>query len=489
MRNASPDPLKNRQGRARKNYTAIVYVIKNLNESGMKLKFYTPITVLATSLRSTYIGLLCLVVSLLTAAVAMGQTAGTLDNFGDGNFTIGPAWTLTNGVPTVVSNELTFSTPNGTNGFGLNMYTAFSTPCQEWSFTIRSSSSSNVDTFRYFFILKDHVNPTNVLADGYCIQYMGNSGDFTLCRLDNGILTSLQNYDGPFSSSLTPRSVRLTLSSAGLFELFVNGTSRFTISDANYKSCLSQYQAIRIADATTTTNSYTYYVDNFAYVTWPCTNPADAGTIGNAQAQCAAFDPAALTELTAPTCYYGNLEYQWQVSEDGFTSGFTDIAGATAVGYNPPFSNQRAYYKRLTKVSCAATWLESNAIPVYVSNFISGYPKDDTVYNELGNAIFGVEVSILSGNTFVWQVSTNSGGSWSDISANATYIISSPASNPNRSFLNVTNPAYSMHQYQYRCVVTNSCGSVTTSPAVLNVLQQLNFSNTTSATCGSWDGN
>ncbi len=458
----------------------------------MKLKFYTRTNALRTSLRSTYIGLVCLAVGLLTATVSMGQTAGVLDDFADGNIIAGPAWTLTTGIPTITAGELVFATPSGSNGGGLNMYTNFTTACQQWSFSIRSSSSSNVDIFRYFFILKDSPDPTNAAADGYYIQYFASSGDFILGRLDNGIATTLNTFDGSPTAPTAARNIKVTLSSAGLFEFFVNNISttvpRFTVNDASYKSCLTQYQAIRVIDATSTTTSYTYYADNFAYVTWPCTNPADGGTIGNAQAQCAPFDPAALTELTPPTCYYGTLEYKWQVSDDGSLSGFTDIAGAISVSYNPPFSNQRAFYKRLTRVTCAAPWLESNVIPVYISNFITGYPKDDTVYNQLGNAIFGVEVSMLSGNAFQWQVSTDGGTSWSNIFANATYIISTPAANPSRSFLNVTNPTYAMHQYQYRCVITNVCGTVESNGGTLNVLPMYNFSNTTTETCGSWDG-
>ena len=454
----------------------------------MKLKFYTPITVLATSLRSTYIGLFCLVVGLLTATVSMGQTAGTLDNFTDLDIITNPVWTVATGTASATSGALV---TNNTST-SLLMSTPFTTACQEWSLSVRSSNSFNSEQLRYYFILKDSPDPSNINADGYFLQYDGASGDFFIYKFENGavVLTPILSFTS-LTGNTNTHNVKITLSKAGAFQLFTSTTTTLSLrasgNDASFSSCLTQYQAIRVVE---NGRSDTYTIDNIAYVTWPCTNPADGGTIGNAQSQCTSFDPASFSELTAPSCYYGTLEYKWQVSNDGSTSGFTDIAGATASTYDPPAINQRSFYKRLSRVPCAVNpaWMESNVIPVYVSNFISGYPKDDTVYNQVGTAIFGTEVSILTGNTFQWQVSADAGSNWTNILlSNPMYTVSSPSNN--KSFLNVAHPTFGMHLYQYRCVVTNSCGSIIPPKgATLYVLPWAIFSNTTPVACDSWNG-
>ena len=58
------------------------------------------------------------------------------------------------------------------------------------------------------------------------------------------------------------------------------------------------------------------------------------------QASCA-FDPAAIQNVTSATKW---ATYQWEMSTDGTT--WTDVAGATAASYDPPFLNQTTSYRR-----------------------------------------------------------------------------------------------------------------------------------------------
>ena len=79
-----------------------------------------------------------------------------------------------------------------------------------------------------------------------------------------------------------------------------------------------------------------------------------AGTTGTAQSICYNTVPAALTQLTAPTGGTGAYTYQWQSSPDNST--WTNIGGATAVGYAPPALNckyilQAPGYKRKLRYS------------------------------------------------------------------------------------------------------------------------------------------
>lgn len=70
------------------------------------------------------------------------------------------------------------------------------------------------------------------------------------------------------------------------------------------------------------------------------------------------------------------------------------------------------------------------------------------------NASFNVAGTTTTGFTpltYQWQVSTNSGSTWSDISNTSVY------SGTATSTLNITGATAAMNAYQYRCVVSNSC--------------------------------
>lgn len=95
-----------------------------------------------------------------------------------------------------------------------------------------------------------------------------------------------------------------------------------------------------------------------------CTGPgnfvkifvADPGVIGNSQAQCNDYNPAAFTNVTSGTNGTVGLytySYQWQISTDGTTwtgAGNGDISGATGATYDPPSTiTATRYYRRLVR--------------------------------------------------------------------------------------------------------------------------------------------
>jgi hypothetical protein len=66
---------------------------------------------------------------------------------------------------------------------------------------------------------------------------------------------------------------------------------------------------------------------------------------------------------------------------------------------------------------------------------------------------------------YQWQLSTNGGSTWSNLSDdNVNY------SGTTTDILSLLNPALSMANYEFRCIVTNSLGTATTSPMTLTVL-------------------
>ncbi|HMU46316.1 MAG TPA: zinc-dependent metalloprotease family protein [Chitinophagaceae bacterium] len=159
------------------------------------------------------------------------------------------------------------------------------------------------------------------------------------------------------------------------------------------------------------------------------------------------------------------LTYQWQVSTDGGTT-YNDIAGANAATYNIAsttvgMNNNR--YRCVVSGACppAAT---SNAAILTVSSSITitSNPSNSTIC-EATNTSFTVAAS-GSGLTYQWQVSTNGGGSWSDISNGGVYSGATTAT------LAITAATPSLNNNQYRCVVSNPpCNPGISTAATLTV--------------------
>ncbi len=408
--------------------------------------------------------------------ISNGITAQTtLDDFTDVNYTSSPVWTVISGTaPSASTGALVTSTSTTAP---LVISTPFTTASSNWNLTIKSSSSSNTDVIKYFFYLKDNSNPTNAASDGYYLQWDGNSGDYFLYRLDNGVATQLGTYNGTGSSAT--QTIVITQDATGVFTVTIGGTLRITSAiDNTYSPSSVQYQAFQIVE---NGHAGTYTIDAITY-TSACVNPTSAGTIGNAQSSCGSFNPTALTSVSAASGNTGTLEYKWQLSTTSSSSGFSDIASSNATTYDPSTITQTTWYKRLSRVSCKADWtgaVTSNVIELAVVNTltIDGNPANETIYNELGNGAFRASTNYVIGTSYQWQVSTNSGSSYSNISNNSYY------SGVTDTLLNITSPVYAMNNYWYRCVATNSCNTVNSNKAILSVIPKSTYSNSTVTTC------
>ena len=79
-----------------------------------------------------------------------------------------------------------------------------------------------------------------------------------------------------------------------------------------------------------------------------------------------------------------------------------------------------------------------------------------------GNATFTAAFSNTP-TSYVWQVSTNGGGAWTNLTNGAPY------SNVTTASMTITGATTGMSTYQYRCVATNGCGSGNSNAATLTV--------------------
>lgn len=83
---------------------------------------------------------------------------------------------------------------------------------------------------------------------------------------------------------------------------------------------------------------------------------------------------------------------------------------------------------------------------------ISTQPQSQTVCEGQN-----VNFSVVSSGSYQWQISTNGGTNWSNISGQTTASFS------------ITGVTASLNNNQYRCVVTNNCGTTNSNAAILTV--------------------
>jgi len=152
----------------------------------------------------------------------------------------------------------------------------------------------------------------------------------------------------------------------------------------------------------------TGFFDMGAYESLGFTNPADGGEIQEAQTICEGTVPAGLTNKTTPTGYTGILQYKWQSSTTSASAGFTDIiTAATGTGYSPGALTVTTWYKRLVKVICQGTWLESNVVQITVSpTTLGGSVLGSIYYNSTPNST-ALTLTGHTGNVVRWEYSTN----------------------------------------------------------------------------------
>jgi len=149
---------------------------------------------------------------------------------------------------------------------------------------------------------------------------------------------------------------------------------------------------------------------------------------------------------------------QWQVSTDGGNT-FSNIAGATSttltLSGTTPSQNGTIYQAVLTNSVGTVTTTRAT-LNVRFAPIVTVNPTSQTV--TAGQSVtFTAGATANPSPTIQWQVSTDGGNTFSNISGaqGTTYTLSSTTSSQNG--------------YEYRAVFTDSLGSATTTAAVLTV--------------------
>ncbi|HEY9176317.1 MAG TPA: GEVED domain-containing protein [Flavipsychrobacter sp.] len=160
--------------------------------------------------------------------------------------------------------------------------------------------------------------------------------------------------------------------------------------------------------------------------------------------------------------------YQWQQSTNsGSTwSNITNggvFSGATTATLNLTAApnTMAGYQYRCVATNQCGNNVNSNAatLSFYTTPVVTSHPTDKTICVNNGTTFSAAVTG--TGLSYQWQVSTNGGSTWSNVSNGSTY------SNATTAILTVSSATIGMNGYQYRCV-TNPC-SVITNPALLTV--------------------
>lgn len=148
----------------------------------------------------------------------------------------------------------------------------------------------------------------------------------------------------------------------------------------------------------------------------------------------------------------GVTNYQWQVSTTGCGGTFTNISGANAASYTASSvtaaMNGYAYRCVLTG-QCGVTTTNCATLTVNTAPAITAQPTDMAVCS--GSAASFSVTATGTGIGYQWQLSTDGGATWNNISgaASATYTLASTVIGQNGN--------------KFRCVVTGTCTPAATS--------------------------
>lgn len=145
-------------------------------------------------------------------------------------------------------------------------------------------------------------------------------------------------------------------------------------------------------------------------------NPTNAGSIDASQTGVNPFNPIAFTSTVDASGHTGVLQYKWQASTTGSTTGFSDVEGGLWATYDPAALTQTTWFKRLARVSCQDRWVgaaETNVVEITVNTLYTWNGNSSTAWSTAANwtpasvPVTGATITIPSGLTRYPVLSTS----------------------------------------------------------------------------------
>ncbi|MCB9046985.1 MAG: T9SS type A sorting domain-containing protein [Chitinophagales bacterium] len=162
--------------------------------------------------------------------------------------------------------------------------------------------------------------------------------------------------------------------------------------------------------------------------------------------------------------------YQWQVSTGGAYTNVTNTgvySGATTSTLtltNAPNTMNGYTYRCVADNPCGnSVYSSAGTLNFYTPAVITTQPSSINGCPN-GSLTFSI-VATGTSMSYQWQLSTNGGGTWNNISNGGVY------NNATTTTLSITGLTSGMNNYKYRCVITNPC-TTTSSAGTLTILSQ-----------------
>jgi uncharacterized protein (TIGR02145 family) len=174
--------------------------------------------------------------------------------------------------------------------------------------------------------------------------------------------------------------------------------------------------------------------------------------------------------ITTPAGYV--VLYQWQASSNGGSTWANISNGGTSPVYsgvttstlnlsNVPLAYNNYKFRCVVSSLCGPNESSSAATLTIAASSIVTQPTSTQLSTDC-NASFSISTSPGYVVNYQWQVSSNGGSTWSNVSNGGTAPVYSGATT---SGLSLSNVPKAFFNYQYRCIVSSLCGPNETSTA------------------------
>jgi hypothetical protein len=166
------------------------------------------------------------------------------------------------------------------------------------------------------------------------------------------------------------------------------------------------------------------------------------------------------------------ITYQWQLSTDGgatysniVNGGVYSTATTPTLNITGAIAGMNTYkYRCIISGTCSpAATTTASTLTVYTPVSVTANPVN-VIVCESSNASFSVSAAGTS-PSYQWQVSSNGGATYTNISNSAIYTGTTTAT------LSLVAVPFTLNGYQYRCIVNGlaPCGFVNSAPGILNI--------------------
>jgi hypothetical protein len=180
------------------------------------------------------------------------------------------------------------------------------------------------------------------------------------------------------------------------------------------------------------------------------------------------------------------ITYQWQVSTDGGAT-YNNIGGATLSSYtvvSATIGMNGNRYRCVISGTCTPSATSSAAVlTVIASVSVTTQPAANTAVCTGRNTSFSITGSSVQTIVYQWQVSTDGGTTWNNVTNTGVYSGATTAT------LNITGATLAMNNYRYRCLLSNATCAVPTisnaSVLTVNALPVVTWANALTEQCSN----